>query len=404
MRVTTLAKKLIGITSLVVESVSISKLGLIADVRPRWRLSRCGECGRRAPRYDRRAPRFWRHFHIGALKIYLRYSPWRVNCPHCGVLVEQVPWAVGRSGFTSDFEELVAYLTQRTDKTSVTKTMGIAWRTVGAIVERVVERKQDPTMLEGLVDIGVDEFSYRKRHNYITLVVDHRRRRVVWATEGKDRQALASFFDALGEEAAACLEHVTIDMSAAFESVVKERAPQAKIVFDRFHVQRLVSNALDEVRRELVRCSPPEHCRFIKRSRYTLLSNPWNLSRKQNQKLAEIQRNNAPLYRAYLLKEALAQALDYRQPARARRALNEWLAWASRSRLAAFVKVAGTIRKHNEGILAYIKLRLTNGLTEGINNKIRVVARRAYGFHSAPALIAMVFLCCGGLELNPLLP
>jgi transposase len=144
--------------------------------------------------------------------------------------------------------------------------------------------------------------------------------------------------------------------------------------------------------------------RAIKHTRFALLKNPWDLTRREGEKLKQVERTNRPLYRAYLLKESLAQALDYRQPKRAERALREWLAWASRSRLKPFVRIARTIREHRHGILAYVSYRLTNGVVEGFNNRLRMVARRAFGFHSSKPLIAMLFLCCGGITLNAPLP
>jgi transposase len=318
---------------------------------------------------------------------------------------EQVPWAAHGSRFTWDFEELVAYLAQVTDQTRVTELMGISWTTVGAIVERVVARRLDPSRLDGLRRIGVDEFSYRKRHRYLTTVVDHDRRRVVWAAAGRSAETLGAFFDVLGEQRCAQLECVTMDMAGGYIKAVEERLPEAQIVFDRFHVQRLASDALDEVRRvQLREIRGTEEGRELFRSRFALLKNPWNLTRRETEKLRDVQRTNAPLYRAYLLKETLAQALDYKQTWRAKHALREWLAWASRSKLAPFVKTARTIREHFDGILAYIQERLTNGIVEGFNNKLRMIARRAYGFHSPPPLIAMLYLCCGGITLDPPLP
>ena len=135
-----------------------------------------------------------------------------------------------------------------------------------------------------------------------------------------------------------------------------------------------------------------------------MLKNPWNLNRSEHQKLNQLQRTNAKLYRAYLLKESLAQALDYQQPWRADRALREWIAWASRCQLKSFARVARTIRKHYDGIMAYFQERLTNGIVEGFNSKIRMVARRAFGFHSHESLTAMIYLCCGRIELDPPLP
>jgi transposase len=317
-----------------------------------------------------------------------------------------VPWAASTlSRFTAPLEELAAYLATVTDHTAVTRLLGISWGAVGAIVERVVARKLDPQRLEGIRWIGVDEFSYRKRHRYLTLVVDHERQRVVWAAKGRGHEALTSFFDALGPERLAALEGATIDMAGGYRKAFAERAPHVAIVFDRFHVQKLASDALDEVRRSLVRTTrDPERARQVKGTRFALLKNPWDLRPEEQQKLSHVQRHNAPLYRAYLLKEMLAQALDYRQPKRARDALDDWLAWASRSRLRPFVRAARTIREHKDRILEYVRVRLTNGFIEGINNKIRVIARRAYGFHSPEALSAMIFLSCGGIELHPTLP
>lgn len=147
------------------------------------------------------------------------------------------------------------------------------------------------------------------------------------------------------------------------------------MIFDRFHVQRLASDAVDAVRREQMRgLTDLDEKRAIKKSRFALLKNPWNLTRRQGEKLPEVERTNRPLYRAYLLKETLAHALDYRQPGRAARALSEWLAWASRSRLRPFVGLARTIRQHRDGLLAYVSYRLTNGVVEGFNNRLRRIA------------------------------
>jgi transposase len=403
-RVTTLLRRILGVTGVVVEAFAFTEEGLIVMVRPRWSVPRCGECGFKAPGYDRAPPRRWRHLGLGRQRIWLEYAPRRVECAKCGVKTERVPWAEHRSRFTKEFEELVAYLAQVTDQTKVTEQLGISWEAVGDIVRRVVARRLDPRRLDGLRRIGIDEFGYRRRHHYITTVVDHDRRRVVWAAPGRSAETLARFFEELGLERTRSIETATIDMAGGYIKTVQELAPEAKIVFDRFHVQRLASDALDEVRRAEVWEADAAEGKAIKHSRFALLKRPWNLERKEKEKLADLQRTNARLYRAYLLKETLAEALDFRQPGHASRAVLDWIAWAVRSKLDPFVKAARTIRKHFDGVVAYFKERLTNGVVEGFNNKLRMIARRAFGFHSPESLIAMLHLCCSGIRLDPPLP
>jgi transposase len=239
----------------------------------------------------------------------------------------------------------------------------------------------------------------------VTVVVDHLKKRVVWVGEGKGEKTLLKFFDELGPQRSQALTHVTLDMSAAYRAAVQARAPQAQKVFDRFHVQKLASEAVDTVRRQQVGLlgATPEG-QTLKKSRWPLLKNPWNLAQRQGEKLSGVARTNKPLYRAYLLKESLAHGLDYRQRGRAERHLDDWARWASHSKLKPFVKLSRTVRTFKQGILAYVSTGLSNGLVEGLNNKIRLITRRAFGFHSAQALMAMIDLCCGGLSLAPPLP
>ena len=192
-------------------------------------------------------------------------------------------------------------------------------------------------------------------------------------------------------------------MSAAYIDAVTTRAPQAKIVFDKFHVQRLAQRALDDLRRaEVRRFEDVGERGALKKTRWALLKNPWNLTPLERERLAHLQRTNRRLYRGYLLKEALAEILGRRQLQVVRDKLLEWISWATRSRLASFKKVAGTIKKYFEGVVAIVATGLNNGRTEGLNGKIRVITRRAYGFHSASALISFIFLCCSGLVLHPI--
>ncbi len=405
MRVTTLLRRLLGVTQLHVEQVRIGTTGMLrVSTRPSWRRSRCGMCGRRAVRYDRQPARLWRHLPWGRVTVWLRYAPWRVSCGRCGVRVEQVSWAAHGSAFTAPLEELAAYLAQVTDRTTASRLVGISWPAVGGIVERLVARRLDSTRLAGLRRIGVDEFSYRKRHHYLTVVVDHDRRRVVWAGPGRSAETLDKFFQLLGPAGCARIELVTADLAASYRKAVRARVPQARVVYDRFHVERLAADAVDAVRRAEQHRLGATAAKAIKGTRYALLKHPARLKPSQAHRLAILRRENRALDRAYELKEYLATILEQARPDEADELLNQWLDWAARSHLAPFVKLARTIRKHAAGILAYLDTRMTNGPVEGINNKLRVIARRAYGFHSHRPLISMLFLCCGGIQLAPPLP
>lgn len=199
------------------------------------------------------------------------------------------------------------------------------------------------------------------------------------------------------------MEAVTIDLSGAYIKAVTEASPGALLVFDRFHVQRLAHEAVDEVRRAEARAlSIAEDRRLLKGIRFALHKNPWNLLRSERIKLTQLQRENRRIYRAYLLKESLLDILDRHQVGVAAQKLDEWCRWAMRSQLRPFKKLARTLRKHKDGVLAYVQTRLNNGRTEGLNGKIRVITRRAFGFHNVSSLIGMIFLCCSGLRLSPL--
>jgi transposase len=374
---------------------------LFVDVELRRSKLTCSRCHRRfqVGTYDSKVRR-WRHLDLGAWAVWLRGLQRRFHCPRCDKIVtEALPWASLKSPFTRDFEDVTTFLAQQANRTVVSRMMRIAWATVGTIIERSVRRHGTPLRLRRLCRIGVDEISYRRHHKYLTIVADHESREVVWGGEGKSGDTLDAFLDAIGAEGRANIELVSLDMAAGYIEKLRERLPNATLVFDPFHVVKLANEALDEVRRSQVRDVKGQPiARAIKKTRWILLKAPENLDSGERDRLAMLATVNRSLYRAYLLKEALRDV--YQQPARwARHYLDFWLAWASRSRLPAFVKLARTIRQHRDGILAAIDRGLSNGRLEGINNKIRLLSHRAYGFHSAEALLALVYLCCSGITV-----
>jgi transposase len=408
-RLTSFFRRVLNLTSPVksvsVETDSSDRPVVVVEVKSRSRRARCGECNRKCRRQHgaREKVRSWRHLGMFGVRVMLRGDVRRVICARCGVRTTSVPWSRTGSLFTREFEDEVAWFLQHTDQTSTATYFGISWVTAGKIAQRVVAEKLDGSLLENLHFIGVDEISYGRPKKFLTVVVDHERGRVVWAAEGKSSETLGQFFQLLGAERSSRIEVVTMDMSAAYIKSVTEQIPQAEIVFDRFHVVRLLLDAIDEVRREQQReLEGSDERKILKKSRFPLLKNPWNLTRKEKQKLAAIQLNNRSLYRAYLLKESFQSVYDARSVEDADQRFVEWYAWARRSQLRPFVSLAETLRNYWPGIRRFIELRITNGPVEGYNSKIRMISHRAFGFHSANALIAMIMLLCSGIILSPL--
>ena len=419
----TLWRALLGVEKTVVEGIEFDQDQelLVAHVRPRkGARGRCGRCGRRSPGFDHgQGRRRWRALDLGTVQVYLEADAPRVSCREHGTTVIAVPWARHAAGHTRVFDEQVAWLATQCSKTAVTELMRIAWRTVGSIITRVwadVEASCD--RLAGLRRIGIDEISYKKGHKYLMVVVDHDTRRLVWAAPGRNSTTVREFFDVLGPERRAQITHVSADGAEFIDAIVAETCPDAVRVADPFHVVKWASEALDQVRRAawndaraLARAEPKrrrgrpaahtpprpgsEHAKALHGARYSLWKNPENLSENQQAKLAWIAATDPRLYRAYLLKEGLRLIFTLPHTA-AVDALERWISWARRCRIPSFVKLQKRIVKHKARILAAIEHRLSNGLIESTNTKIRLIARMAFGFKSPESLIALAMLSLGG--------
>lgn len=396
--------RLLGLRRAVIEDVWVGDEGeVVVAARPIWReRDRCGVCRRRSPGFDLgEGRRRWRALDLGTTFAFVEAAAPRVTCRRHGVVVCAVPWARHGSRFTCAFEDQVAWLAVNASKSAVAQLMRIAWRTVGGICQRVAaEAQQEVDLLAGLKRIGIDDISHRKGHRYLTVVVDHDTGRLVWAAAGRDRATVEAFLDALGEERCAQVELVSCDMASWISGPVAERLPNAVRCVDAFHVVQLATDALDEIRREVWnearRAGQRQLARDLKGARFALWKNPEDLTTRQQTKLREIEQTNKPLYQAYLLKEHLRQI--YRLPVdHALNLLTAWLEWARDSKLAPFQRLADTITEQRAGIEAAIRHRLSNARVEAINTQIRLITRRAFGFHSADALIALTMLSLAGL-------
>lgn len=397
--------RLLGVERAIVEDVELEEEtgSLVVTVRLRKRdRSRCGICRRRAPGYDAGdGRRRWRALDLGTTKAYLEAAAPRVQCAAHGVVVAAVPWARHGAGHTRVFDDTVAWLAAHTSKSAVGALTRVAWRTVGAIISRVVadgRAVRDP--LAGLARIGIDEISYRRGQRYLVVVVDHDTGRLVWAADGRSERTLERFFDELGPERSAALTHVSADAAEWIERVVRRRAPEAVLCTDPFHVVAWATEALDAVRREVWnaarRHGETSLAQDLKGARFALWKNPEDLTERQHTKLAWIAETNEPLYRAYLLKEELRMVFALRG-VDGIRFLDGWLAWARRCRIPAFVELARKVAKNRPGIEAALVHGLSNARVESVNTKIRLLTRVAFGFHSAKALIALAMLSLGGL-------
>jgi transposase len=406
----------------VVESVRCEPFGLagvrgeggrgdpvvVVSVRPRagW-ASRCGRCGRRCAGYDRgRGLRWWRTFDVGLQMAFVEAPAPRVRCRQHGVVVAAVPWARHDAGHTRGFDEQVAWFATRMSKTAAARYLRLGWATVGAIVERVMAdadaRAGD--RLDGLTRIGIDEVSYKRGYKYLTVVVDHHTRRVLWLAEGRSKTTLARFFDLLGPHRCAQIELVSADGAEWIFNAVRDACPNAQICLDPFHVVAWAGDALDQIRRQIWNTVRKQghaaRASTLKRARWALWKNPENLTDRQRAKLATIAATNKPLYRAYLLKEQLRQVFATAGPDGVG-LLEAWLAWAARSQLAPFVDLARKIRTYFRGdIINTLTHRLSNGLIEATNTKIRLLIRVAFGFKSVDALIALAKLHLGGYHIQ----
>jgi transposase len=352
--------------------------------------------------------------------VWLEADSVRVECPEHGVVVADVPWARHGAGHTYAFDDQVAWLATQTSKTAVTQLMRIAWRTVGAIVARVwadVDAVVD--RFEGLRRIGIDEISYRRGQLFLMVVIDHDTGRLVWAAPGQNTATLQGFFDALGPGRCAQITHVSADGAEWIANSVAKNCPDAIRGADPFHVVKWANEALAEVRtqawraaRALARATEPkrgrgrppkdapprpasERAKGLMGTRYALWKNPENLTDKQRAKLEWVAITDPRLYRAYQLKEGLR--LIFQMPhEEAVEAIDRWISSARRCRIPAFVKLQRTITAQRDAILTAIQHGLSNGRTESVNTKIRLITRIAFGFKSPDPLIALALLSLGG--------
>lgn len=336
-----------------------------------------------------------RDLDAGTKRIYLEFEYRRVACPHCkAVKRETLSWLAKSARFTQEFEDRIGKLCREMTVTRVAEFNNLSWDQVWRMekcyMRRLLDQHPPP---EHLRTIGIDEISIRKGHTYAIVVADLDQKRPIWlGGQGRTEADLQLFFGAMGKERFETIELAVMDMWKPFRKATLKHAPNAQIVYDKFHIMRHLSDALDLVRRSEYKRANEKERRFIKGQRYTLLSHKSNLDIEGRRALDMLLKANKRLNTAYMLKESFGQLWDYNNPTWARKFFESWKSQLRWQRLKPFEKFAAMIERHWDGIVSYCHPdhKVSLGFMEGLNNKIRVIQRRAYGIKDQEYLMLKV--------------
>jgi transposase len=364
---------------------------------PALKKTLCGGCGR-AHRgwYDRRTRRT-RDLSCGDARIYLEFEVRRVRCKSCGTVKrERLKFLADNPFYTKRFAHYVGRRCRSSSIKDIAQELNLDWDTVKALEKQYMAAQLAKAGTPGPKAIGIDEISIRKGHTYRIVVSDLIRERPIWfGGEDRSEKSMAMFYDWLGEKKTTGIRLAVMDMWKPFRNVTSERAPRAAILFDKFHIMRHLGKALDEVRKSEYRRLSGRDRSYIKGQKYTLLSRRENLTLDGRKALKKLLAANNRLNRAYLLKESFGQLWDYDTEGWARRFFENWRASLKWQRLAPYEKFAEMIERHWDGIAAYCKPenKVSLGFVEGLNNKIRVIQRRAYGLRDQEYLRLKILTC-----------
>ena len=365
----------------------------------------CSGCDKRGPTYDTLGTRMFQYLPLFGLLTYFVYTMRRVNCPRCGVKVEKVPWAAGKSPLTTSYAWFLARWARKMSWTEVAKTFSTSWDTVYRAVAFAVEWGLAHRSLQRIRAIGVDEVLFHRGHKYLTVVyqIDAHCRRLLWVGEKRTVKTLDAFFNFFGPRALH-LRWACSDMWGPYLSVLKRRAPKAVHVLDRYHIAALLNKALDKVRAgEARRMKAEGYVPVLHKSRWLLLKRPSRLSGTQKSSLRKLLQFNLRTVRAYILKEQLQQLWKYVHPTWAMKFFDRWCAAVMRSRIEPLKKSARTLRKHRELIRNWFEAKgaISNGPVEGLNNKLKTTFRKSYGFRGFKVAEIALYHSLGKLPEPP---
>lgn len=362
----------------------------------------CAGCGQLfLVAYDHQEPRVVRDLDAWGRRCYLRFSPARVACPDCGVHTEALDWIESRERHTLRFERLVAILCQLMTPIDVASYLGLTKNVVYRIDRKWLSRREELRKHKPVRHLGIDEIAVRKGHRYATLFYDLERREVIGGVLSRKQRAVSGFFRRWGKEACKEVVAVCTDLWAPYHNSVKRYLKNAVLVFDKFHVYSYLSDAIDQVRRDEQNRQRGDGMQLIKGSRWLWLKHRKKLKRKQRETLDEILAANKNLQKAYLLKEDFEGFYECETREEAEVFLKQWTRRCKQSVLLPFKDLARRLSRWKEGILAYFEHRITNSIAEGLNNKVKVIKRRSYGFHDFTYFLLKIMDLTGALPPIP---
>ena len=365
--------------------------------------AQCPECGTECSIYDCAPERTWRHLDTMQFRTLVRARVPRANCPEHGVKTMAVPWAEPQGRFTLLFERFVIdVLVASASVSHACELLGLGWETVHEIMQRAVARGLERRQLEGMKHLGMDEKSFKRGQSYITLLTDLDHSRVVDVVEDRTKEAAEQVWATLSPAQKQAVEAVAVDMWEPFIQTVQQVVPAADVVHDKFHVSKYLNEAVDKVRRQEHKQLMAEGDETLKGSRQLWLYNPQHFSAEQASDFTALKDLNLKVARAWAAKELFTKFWEYGQAGWARRFFKDWFGWVSRSRLGPMVAVAHMLKRHLENLLTYLKHRITNAVTEGLNSKIQSIKSAARGFRNFKNYRTRILFFCGKLNLYPL--
>jgi len=379
---------------------------LLILVKPHKNGCRCPECGRRGTILRTRPEvRWWRDISVGGWSVVLQYCPREILCATHGRVTEAIPWADPYARITYRLEYLILRYCQIMTQKAAAELLHISPSTLSDTLHRSITRVRKGHRLRGLKRIGIDEVSYAKGHKYATLVYDLERACVVWAGRGKERETIDVFFnEVLSPYQKERIEWACCDMSQTYIGAIEDHCPNATLVLDRFHIVKALNGAIDEVRKEQWRLAGGDERKVLKGLRWLLYRHSSTRTPQDTRTLKALNKGNARIYRAWVLKDQFEHFWEYKAPWAAERFMKRWMTSALRSRLEPLRKFVRTLREHYAGVLAFVGSRLTNAISEGLNRIIRIVKNRASGFRTFDAFTDMIFLTVGDVDIPARIP